>query len=158
FNPTWYQAGPGEDAMRPSDQTASDDSLRHIIRRARAIGLKVMLKPHVDLPGDLDRATIRPRHTGRWFAAYVVFAQHYARIATAEKVDEFVVGTELAGVSGDRPGWSGVVRAVRGLFAGPVVYAANYDEYRRVAFWDLLDLIGVDAYWPVADQPTTDPA
>lgn len=49
-----------------------------------------------------------------------------------------------------------MIRAVREAYDGPLVYAANYDEYEHVPFWGALDLIGVDAYWPLADRPTTD--
>lgn len=156
FTPTWYQDGPHEPAMHVTDETASDQSLRGIIGRARSTGLKVLLKPHVDLPGDVDRAEIRPRDPGTWFSAYTRFISHYARMAGELGVEAFAVGTELAGTSGDRAGWTGVIETVRGEYAGPLVYAANYDEYTRVRFWRELDLIGIDAYWPLSDRPTAD--
>jgi glycosyl hydrolase family 113 len=68
------------------------------------------------------------------------------------------VGTELAGVSGDRAHWLGVIKTVRDRYAGPLVYAATYTEYAKVGFWDAVDLIGIDAYWPLATQPTSDVA
>jgi hypothetical protein len=156
INPTWYQDRADDPAMHRTDQTASDASVRSIIARAHGQGLKVLLKPHVDLPGDQDRATIRPRDSQGWFRSYTAMLAHYAELAGQTGVAELAVGTELAGVSGDRAGWLGVVRAVRAVYRGKLVYAANYDEYRHVAFWDALDLIGVDAYWPLSDAPTTD--
>jgi hypothetical protein len=39
-----------------------------------------------------------------------------------------------------------------------LVYAANFNEYTRVPFWDALDLIGIDAYWPLSQQPTSETA
>lgn len=158
INPTWYQKDTRGSVMRPTGETASDASVRHIIALAHRAGLKVLLKPHVDLPGDEDRAGIRPADPGRWFAAYTGFIVHYADLARRAGVAEFAVGTELAGVSADRRAWLGVIAAVRRRFDGPLVYAANYDEYHRVAFWDALDLIGIDAYWPLAGRPTTDVA
>lgn len=158
LTPTWYQRTAQDDAMHRTGETASDDSLRRIIQKAHAAGLKVLVKPHIDLPGDQDRATIRPAHRDLWFRAYGDFASHYAELAAQEKAEEFVVGTELAGVSRDRQGWGQVIRKVRGRFGGPLTYAANYDEYQQVPFWDLLDLVGIDAYWPLADKPTTDQA
>ncbi|MBC6457228.1 glycoside hydrolase family 113 [Actinomadura sp. HBU206391] len=158
LNPTWYQQSPHDDALRTTGETASDNSVRHIIRLARAAGLKVLLKPHVDLLDGQDRATIRPADPGRWFAAYTRFIVHYAELARESGAAEFAVGTELAGVSGERAEWLAVIKAVRARFDGPLVYAANYDEYPNVRFWDALDLIGVDAYWPLAQVPTTDRA
>jgi CheY-like chemotaxis protein len=158
LNPTWYQKSPRDDAPRTTDETASDDSVRHIVGLARAAGLKVLLKPHVDLLDEQDRATISPADPDRWFAAYTRFIVHYAELARESGAAEFAVGTELAGVSGERAEWLAVIKAVRARFHGPLVYAANYDEYAGVEFWDALDLIGVDAYWPLTDGPTTDPA
>ncbi|MFI0480148.1 glycoside hydrolase family 113 [Actinomadura sp. 9N215] len=158
LNPTWYQRSPRAGEMHRTEQTASDASLRHIIRLARQAGLRVLLKPHVDLPGDQDRADIRPQDAPRWYAAYTRVIGHYADLARETGVDAFAVGTELAGLSDDRQPWLTIVKTVRAKFRGTLVYAANYDEYEHVAFWDVLDLIGIDAYWPLAGRPTTDVA
>jgi hypothetical protein len=158
FTPTWYQRGRADTAMHPTEETASDASLRRIVGRAHTAGLKVMVKPHVDLPGDIDRAEIRPRDRAAWFTAYRRFITHYAGLAADTGTEQFAVGTELAGVSGDRAAWNGVVAAVRDRYPGPLTYAANYDEYERIRFWKELDLIGIDAYWPLTGGPTTDTA
>ncbi|MHC3468705.1 glycoside hydrolase family 113 [Streptomyces sp. 7R007] len=157
LTPTWYQKRATDSGPHTTEETASDTSLTHIVRRAHALGLKVMLKPHIDLPGDEDRADIRPRDRDAWFAAYRRFITHYADLAAHHGVEQFAVGTELAGVSGDLAGWRGVIKAVRAHYDGPLTYAANYDEYRRIHFWKDLDLIGVDAYWPLTGHPTDDP-
>ena len=34
--------------------------------------------------------------------------------------------------------------------AGQLTYAANWDNFTEVRFWDLLDYIGVDAYFPLS--------
>ncbi|MFJ9116357.1 glycoside hydrolase family 113 [Streptomyces sp. NPDC102394] len=158
FTPTWYQKRHTDDSLHTTEETASDGSLRRIVRRAHALGLKVMIKPHVDLPGDEDRADIRPRDRAAWFASYRRFITHYADLAAGTGAERLAVGTELAGVSGDRADWQSVIRAVRDHYDGPLTYAANYDEYRKIHFWKDLDLIGIDAYWPLSDKPTTDPA
>lgn len=154
FTPTWYQKRRGDAVIRRTGETASDASLRAIVRRAHAHGLKVMIKPHVDLPGDGDRAEIRPRDREAWFTSYRRFITHYADLAAATGAEQFAVGTELAGVSADRAAWTGVIASVRDHYDGTLTYAANYDEYRRIGFWRELDLIGIDAYWPLSDRPT----
>ncbi|WP_328870662.1 hypothetical protein OHT76_11425 [Streptomyces sp. NBC_00287] len=154
FTPTWYQQRRSDSVLRPTEETASDAGLRRIVRRAHAHGLKVMIKPHVDLPGDGDRAEIRPRDRAAWFTSYRRFITHYADLAAATDAEQFAVGTELAGVSGHRTEWSEVVDAVRERYDGTLTYAANYDEYRKVGFWKQLDLIGIDAYWPLSKRPT----
>ncbi|MFE7131017.1 hypothetical protein ACFVIM_09165 [Streptomyces sp. NPDC057638] len=161
FTPTWYQDGTDRSAMRAGEQTASDRSVRRIIGLAHAAGLRVMLKPHVDLEDGGDRAGIRPRGEGAedaWFAAYERFITHYAALAQELEVARFSVGTELAGTSGDTTRWRRVIAGVRAVYRGPLTYAANYDEYARVRFWGALDLIGIDAYWPLSGEATTDPA
>ncbi|MFH8369683.1 glycoside hydrolase family 113 [Streptomyces sp. NPDC018031] len=158
FTPTWYQDGRRRAEIHTTGETVSDRGLRRIIGLAHADGLKVLLKPHVDLVGGGDRAGIRPADRDAWFAAYRRFITHYAALAEELEVEQFAVGTELAGTSGDRKRWSRVISAVRDRYRGRLTYAANFDEYPRVRFWDALDLIGIDAYWPLTERPTTDPA
>lgn len=156
FNPTWYQRSADDDGPHRTDETTTDAGLRHIIGLARDAGLKVLLKPHIDLPGDADRATIRPARPDRWFDAYREFLGHYADLARGSGAQALAVGTELAGVSDRTRDWTAVIAEIRDRFHGQLVYAANYDEYSRIAFWNKLDLIGVDAYWPLSTAPTTD--
>src|SRR5262249_1523780 len=52
--------------------------------------------------------------------------------------------------------WAGVIAAVRAVYGGELIYAANAvsagDEYTSVAFWDRLDLAGLDAYTPLTNR------
>ncbi|MFI6439228.1 glycoside hydrolase family 113 [Streptomyces sp. NPDC050759] len=161
ITPTWFQNSPDADEITRAPagatwQTPDDAGVRRVVALAHERGLKVLLKPHVDLPGNESRGHIRPRDHATWFASYTAFITHYAGLAARAGADQFAVGTELKGVSGDRSEWLGIIRAVRARYQGPLVYAANYDEYARVAFWDAVDLIGVDAYWPLSTRPTHD--
>ena len=45
--------------------------------------------------------------------------------------------------------WRRVVAEARRLYGGPLTYAANFDQYEAVGFWDELDLIGINAYFPL---------
>lgn len=45
--------------------------------------------------------------------------------------------------------WASAIAAVRGVYRGKLTYAANFDQYRDVGFWDRLDLIGINAYFPL---------
>ncbi|MGC0422972.1 glycoside hydrolase family 113 [Embleya sp. AB8] len=158
FTPTWYQDTVTDSAMRTTKETATDGSLRNIIRLAHDAGLKTMVKPHVDLTKGGDRATIKPTDRNTWFTAYEGFITHYAQLAAESGVEQFSVGTELAGTSPDGEHWSKVIAAIRGRYQGPLTYAANYDEYQKISFWKDLDVIGIDAYWPLAQEATSDPA
>ncbi len=48
-----------------------------------------------------------------------------------------------------------IIHAVREVTQAPLTYAANWDRYEAVPFWDALDAIGVQAYFPLieGDQP-----
>jgi hypothetical protein len=156
FVPNWYQATRMSSEIAPTDSTVSDDDLRYVIGLARAQGLKVLLKPHVDPADGSHRSGIEPGDPDAWFRSYRAFITHYADMARELGVDQFAVGTELRGVSSDRDRWLGVIRDVRSRYAGPLLYAANHDEYEGVSFWDAVDLVGIDAYWQLSSEPTVD--
>ena len=51
-----------------------------------------------------------------------------------------------------RARWRSVIEAARRRFAGPITYAANFDQYREVDFWGDLDLIGINAYFQLRER------
>jgi hypothetical protein len=156
INPTWYQPDTHTSEITPGPETPDDASVERAIQLAHQIGLRVFLKPHVDLADGTYRGMIQPDDREAWFSSYSSFITRYAEIAARTKVELFAVGTELAGTSGDRDGWVELVKNVRAHYQGSIVYAANFDEYYSVSFWDVLDLVGIDAYWKLSDEPTTD--
>ena len=157
--PTWYQAAPDSSNIKPdSVKTAHDECLVSTIKVAHSYNLKVMLKPHFD-PLQGYRSDFSPTNPTIWFQDYDGMIQHYADIADKNQVDSFVVGTELAKLSGspytDR--WKALISQVKQMYSGPITYAANWDEYWKVKFWAELDYIGIDAYFPLSqsDNPST---
>lgn len=48
--------------------------------------------------------------------------------------------------------WRDLLAEVRNAYDGPLTYAANFDQYRMVSFWDDLDLIGINAYFPLRHE------
>lgn len=49
-------------------------------------------------------------------------------------------------------GWEQVIERARAAYRGRLTYAANFDQYEEVGFWDRLDLIGINAYFPLRDR------
>jgi len=45
--------------------------------------------------------------------------------------------------------WRELIDDARAEFNGPLTYAANFDQYAFVPFWDALDLISINAYFPL---------
>jgi len=143
---------------RTSQRTPTDADLTHLVVTAHAQGIKVMLKPHVDLDdpnhwrGEINMNS--DVEWGLWFSNYTAFITHYAALAQITHADMFAVGTELQGASGRAAQWRQVVAAVRAVYSGPITYASNHGEEVSVTWWDALDIIGVDAYYPLTTIAT----
>ena len=156
--PTWYQDKYNSTVIERNERTPSDESLKHAIRKAREEGMFVMLKPHIDLTSDEDNSRSDIGFNSddkwkKWFDNYTEFIVHYARIAQSEDVEFFCVGTELSFAATRTRMWKEhIIPEVRKVFKGQIMYAANWDEYANVEFWDALDYAGIDAYFPLADK------
>ena len=156
---TWYMQARDSTAIAPvALGTPTDEAVAEAIRDLRRRGVKVMLKPHVDVLDGSWRGTIRPTDPAAWFASYDAFLTKYAALAQANEVEMLCVGTELATMSDARyrSRWSAVIGNVRGAYRGLLTYAANAvslgDEFTSVSFWSQLDLAGLDAYTPLTDK------
>ena len=149
--PTWYMKTKESTTFEVTDQSASDDSVRRTIRAAKALGLGVVLKPHVNCADGTPTALIRPKNEREWFDSYRAFLLHYARMAQEEHVELFVVGTELFSMAGPGRGreWEAMIRDVRAVYSGKLTYAANWYDFMLVPFWGSLDYIGIDGYFPL---------
>ena len=161
---TWYQDRLDSTKVYPlNEKTPSDESLLFAIRELHNLGLKVMLKPHLDLIDSEGkwRGEIRcDNQAGRqaWFASYTDFILHYARLAEQENAELFCIGTELTNATLSQPVlWRDLIKKVREVYKGQLTYAANwYEEFNNIEFWDELDYAGVDPYFPLlsSSQPT----
>lgn len=146
FNQEWQWYGEKEEGVINS------------IKKARSLRLKVMLKPHVWIsgqgwPGEYDLKTEAEWKT--WEADYEKYILAYAKLANDHSVDLFCIGTEFRIAAVKRKKfWKMLSGKVRKLFNGRITYAANWDNYQNVEFWDDVDFIGVDAYFPLSDSRT----
>lgn len=118
-------------------------------------GLRVVFKPHIDLYSGEWRGRIAPRDVDAWFAAYSAFILEWANLAALLGVDQFIVGTELAGTLDHEERWRTLFAAVRAVYSGELVYAASWDEAPKVPFWDALDCVGINFYAPVTWRTET---
>lgn len=136
--------------------TPSVEALEHAIRTSQELGYRVHLKPHLDPRTDEPRINIVP--SDEWFDSYEEFILKYAELAERTGVDIFSVGTELEATTFTAwdHRWLDIIDKTREVFSGMLTYAANWTEYEGVNFWEELDIIGIDAYFPLTreDDPT----
>jgi Glycoside Hydrolase Family 113 len=138
----------------------SDEGLEMMARVAHALGMKVMLKPGVWVGNGGYAGSIEwdsPAERARWFDSYTHFVEHYATLAKEIHADLFCVGGEFVKLTRYETDWRKVIARARELYPGPMVYAANFgDEFETIKFWDALDYIGLQDYYPLPDDLATD--
>ena len=95
-----------EEICYTSAATMTDDELKSMIEYAQSLGLRVALKPTANCKNGTWRAHINffdedvpcePKW-GNWFASYMYFQSHYARISQEMGCEMHIAGCE----SGDR--------------------------------------------------------
>ncbi len=126
------------------------------IELLRRNGIQVMLKPQLWIWRGLFTGDLTMESEADWQrleAAYSDFILTYASLAEETGAELFCIGTELEAFVTARPAyWAGLIEAVRERYSGQITYAANWDEYDRVPFWEALDYIGIDAYFPLSED------
>ena len=130
--------------------TPGPAELAKLIKHAKDRNLRVVLMPIVllDNPrGNEWRGAINPESWEGWFESYRAMMAHYAEVAEQNKVDVFVVGSELVSSETKLSEWTKTIRSIRKTYKGQITYSSNWDHYRAVPFWDQLDLIGMNSYW-----------
>ncbi len=149
--------------LRTSDRVwwgESDEGLIDAAVRARKHGIRTMLKPHLWIR---DRSDGRWRGTiefgtedewRTWWEGYRGLVLHYAELAASHGMEAFCIGTELRSTVRAHPErWRGLIEDVRRIYAGELTYSANWHlEFEEVPFWDALDAIGIQAYFPLSDS------
>jgi hypothetical protein len=137
----------------------SDEGLRELTRLGHALGMKVMLKPGIwirggHFGGDIEFST--PAEREEWFENYGRFIERYAQLAAEIHADLFCVGGEFVRMSHYEADWRTIIANVRKVYPGPVTYAANFgDEFEAIKFWDALDFIGLQEYYPLPNDLST---
>lgn len=148
-------------------KTPTDDSVIYVIEQAKAKGLNVMLKPHINLSNPEDpnswRGNIGDKFNysfqwNQWFESYRTLIAHYAKLAQENGVELFCIGTELMGTTHKEQDWRNVIQTARLDYPnGLLTYAAQFDgEPQQIEWWDDdLAYIGVDAYYSLSTTPPT---
>src|SRR5437773_1422484 len=160
FAPRWFMDNPYVNTLAPAPElgSPSDESLIAAIQEAHRQGLRVMLRPYIDIKDGSWRANIAPADLNAWFANYTAFIDHYLDIAKQQNVEEFTLGVELINmtVPQNAPQWIALIGQARGRYSGLLTYSANWGkkdtEFQQITWWDRLDYIGLSAYYPLSEQ------
>ena len=138
----------------------SEEGLRELSRLAHALGMRVMLKPGIwvhggHFGGDIEFSSEADRE--KWFREYARFIESYAKVAAQIHADIFCVGGEFVRMSPYENEWRSIIASVRAIYPGPLTYAANFgEEFENLKFWDALDYIGLQEYYPLPDRLSAD--
>jgi hypothetical protein len=140
---------------RLAQMYATPSWLTRPIEEAHRLGLKIMIKPHIAYWGSPFswRGAITFETDAQWrrfFESYEDWITLVARLS--READAFVVGTELDRTVHHEGAWRRIVRAVRGSIRAPLTYSAGWDRFEQVPFWDALDAIGIQAYFPLVEH------
>lgn len=129
------------------------DGTREAIQILHRDSLSVMLKPQIWIWKGEFTGDIRMKSEADWklfeenYKKYILL---FANLAEVENVKIFSLGTELYNFVDKRPKfWRELVSEVREVYSGKLTYAENWDKIEKVSFWQDLDYIGVDAYFPL---------
>lgn len=132
---------------------------RQALVDANRLGFATVLIPHIycddgSWRGRIDFAS--GPEADRWWASYESFILTAASVAARSGTTVLSIGVELKAMS-SRPSTKArmieVVDAVREEYDGLLTYSANWDEAEAVRFWDLVDLAGVNGYYPLEPEP-----
>lgn len=85
--------------------------------------------------------------------SYEDYILSLAVMADTLDIELFCIGTELKAIALEKPAyWIQLIGKIRKVYNGSLTYAANWDSFDQITFWDQLDYIGIDAYFPLGDH------
>ena len=139
----------------PERWSRRDSSFIRQINILHEKGIHVQLKPHVWMrDGWRSNITLSEADWDIWFASYRTHMLRYARMAEQLDVELFCVGTELRTAIQEKPdAWMALIAEIQSVYTGKLTYAANWDDpIEAVPFWEAMDYIGIQAYFPLTEE------
>ncbi len=118
--------------------------------------IKIMIKPQIWVWRGEFTGYIKMTTEENWKLleeSYSNFILEYADLAEEVNAEIFCIGTELEKFIEHRSEyWHNLIKEIKKIYKGKLTYASNWDEFKRTPFWNDLDYIGVDAYFPVSKE------
>jgi hypothetical protein len=157
FGRTWDLEPTGIDLTFEAPFAENRRAVLAAIRQAHARGLKVFLVPHLWVETGGWRALIDPGDEAawaRWVSAYRAFLLTWAGVAAEGGAEMLSVGVELRSwVTTPRASsMLPIIAEVRRIYPGLLTYSANWDDVEDTLIFTALDLVGINAFYPLADH------
>lgn len=135
----------------------SDKELIEILRFAKGLGLRIILKPMLNCRNGVWRANIaffdkevpcEPKWS-KWFESYMEYMVTYAKLAEEVGCEMLIIGCELVMTERKEKEWRKVIGKVREVYYGLITY--NTDKYQEemITWWDAVDVISSSGYYPI---------
>ncbi|UKM65215.2 glycoside hydrolase [Flavobacteriaceae bacterium GSB9] len=132
--------------------------IEQYIKTLNKQGISIMLKPQIWVwHGEFTGQIKMDDEVGwkRLETSYSQFILDFAQLAQTMDVDIFCIGTELEKFIEHRPEyWHQLISEIRSIYNGKLTYAANWNEFESTPFWNKMNFIGIDAYFPVSNSKT----
>lgn len=136
----------------------TNSGAKQYIHKLQENKVQIMLKPQIWIWQGEFTGNLKMNSEEDWKSledSYRIFILDFAKLAHDTNVGIFCIGTELEQFIINRPDfWIQLISEIKDIYKGKLTYAANWDEYKRVPFWNQLDYIGVDGYFPVSETIT----
>jgi hypothetical protein len=142
--PHWSFAGPDV----PFERGPQAARVRAVAGELKSRGATVGLIPLLQWKGG-GRQYLRPRAPDIWLERYGTFLEELAAFAAAIDASELVVGSELTFLFPHAEAWRKIVARARTHFRGHLTLSPTALDYATIRFWDVLDSVGVSAYFPL---------
>jgi hypothetical protein len=161
FGRVWDLRSTGVSPTFEQPYDENREAIARAIEQAHRQGLRVALIPHLWVETGGWRALIDPGDDAaweQWAKSYRSFLLGWAELARDSGAEMLSVGVELRSwVTTPRaPSFVEIVRDVRRVYPGLLTYAANWDDVETTVILGELDVIGINAFYPLADKEGAD--
>jgi hypothetical protein len=126
-----YAPAPASDSVTATAAgTLTAPDIGILTRIAQGDGLEVEYRPllFVQSTGDTWEGSIKPADPAAWFGSYYAANLPYLQQAQKYGISEYVIGTEMDGVSPD-PQWPSFLARAARVFTGEISYTADQVDY-----------------------------
>jgi hypothetical protein len=149
-----------KDTLRKNHQWwgESPEGVTECIKLAHQKNVKVMLKPHMWVARGTFTGDFGFKNEADWQVfekGYRNYILEFAELAQKQNVEMFCMATEMKRSVNERKDfWNSLITDIKKVYKGKLTYAENWDCFKDVPFWNKMDFIGIDGYFPLSDEKT----